>query len=76
MALLGAALGIAAAGRQRLAAAGLTLFAASDLLIFRQLGMAAPEAWSAWAIWYLYFAGVLMVALRPQPGLDRGHGFA
>lgn len=48
---------------RKLAAAGALLFVASDLLIAARLGMATRPAGLGVVIWYLYFAGQLLIYL-------------
>ena len=48
---------------RKLAAAGALRFGASDLLIAARLGMATRPAGLGLAIWYLYFAGQLLIYL-------------
>lgn len=56
--------------RWRAAAAGAALFVASDLLIFARAAGRADAAPAAYAIWYLYVAGVLLIALSVRAQLD------
>lgn len=48
---------------RKMAAAGALLFVASDLLIAARLGMGTRPAVLGVAIWYLYFAGQLLIYL-------------
>ncbi len=53
---------------------GAILFVISDLLIFAELGPLADSEWSGIAIWYLYYFGVLMIAVGvAQTLVKRGH---
>jgi uncharacterized membrane protein YhhN len=53
---------------------GAVLFVISDLLIFAELGPFANSKVSGIAIWYLYYFGVLMIAVGvAQTLLKRGH---
>ena len=53
---------------------GAILFVISDLLIFAELGPLANSEWSGIAIWYLYYFGVLMIAVGvAQTLVKRGH---
>ncbi|MFN3618850.1 lysoplasmalogenase family protein [Sphingorhabdus sp.] len=53
---------------------GAILFVVSDLLIFAQLGPLADSAVTGIAIWYLYYFGVLMIAVGiAQTLVKRGH---
>jgi uncharacterized membrane protein YhhN len=53
---------------------GAMIFVASDLLIFAKAGPLAGAGWIWLAIWYLYYAGVLMIATGVVTTLvKRGH---
>ena len=53
---------------------GAVLFVISDLLIFAELGPLANSKVSGIAIWYLYYFGVLMIAVGvAQTLVKRGH---
>lgn len=53
---------------------GAILFVISDLLIFAELGPLAESEAAALAIWYLYYFGVLMIAVGvAQTLVKRGH---
>lgn len=53
---------------------GAILFVISDLLIFAELGPLAESEVTGLAIWYLYYFGVLMIAVGIAQTLDkRGH---
>jgi uncharacterized membrane protein YhhN len=53
---------------------GAVLFVISDLLIFAELGPLANSEVSGIAIWYLYYFGVLMIAVGvAQTLVKRGH---
>jgi len=53
---------------------GAVLFVISDLLIFTQLGPLAESQYVSIAIWYLYYFGVLMIAVGiVQTLVKRGH---
>lgn len=53
---------------------GAVLFVISDLLIFAQLGPLAGSELTSIAIWYLYYFGVLMIAVGvAQTLVKRGH---
>lgn len=53
---------------------GAVLFVISDLLIFAELGPLQDSQWSGIAIWYLYYFGVLMIAVGiAQILVKRGH---
>lgn len=53
---------------------GAMAFVASDLLIFARFGPLADAGWVSFAIWYLYYGGVLMVAVGVVTTLvKRGH---
>jgi uncharacterized membrane protein YhhN len=56
-------------------AVGAAMFVLSDMLIFVRLGLEATF-WSGYAIWWLYFGGVLLIALGVRAGLDREREFA
>jgi uncharacterized membrane protein YhhN len=54
--------------------AGAVLFVVSDLLIFARLGPLARSEIASIAIWYLYYFGVLMIAVGvAQTLVKRGH---
>ncbi|WP_373476522.1 lysoplasmalogenase family protein [Sphingorhabdus sp.] len=53
---------------------GAVLFVVSDLLIFARLGPLAQSEMTSVAIWYLYYFGVLMIAVGvAQTLVKRGH---
>lgn len=53
---------------------GAVAFVISDLLIFARMGPLAEAGWVSLAIWYLYYGGVLMVAVGVVTTLvKRGH---
>lgn len=53
---------------------GAILFVISDLLIFAELGPLAESEMTSIAIWYLYYFGVLMIAVGiAQTFVKRGH---
>jgi uncharacterized membrane protein YhhN len=53
---------------------GAILFVISDLLIFAELGPLAESEVTGLAIWYLYYFGVLMIAVGiAQTLVKRGH---
>jgi uncharacterized membrane protein YhhN len=53
---------------------GAILFVVSDLLIFAQLGPLADSGMTSILIWYLYYFGVLMIAVGvAQTLVKRGH---
>jgi uncharacterized membrane protein YhhN len=53
---------------------GAILFVVSDLLIFAELGPLAGSTMTGIAIWYLYYFGVLMIAVGvAQTLVKRGH---
>jgi uncharacterized membrane protein YhhN len=53
---------------------GAVLFVISDLLIFARLGPLADSDFVSIAIWYLYYFGVLMIAVGvAQTLVKRGH---
>ena len=53
---------------------GAVLFVVSDLLIFARLGPLADSELTSIAIWYLYYFGVLMIAVGvAQTLVKRGH---
>jgi uncharacterized membrane protein YhhN len=53
---------------------GAVLFVISDLLIFARLGPLAESEFVSIAIWYLYYFGVLMIAVGvAQTLVKRGH---
>lgn len=53
---------------------GAVLFVISDLLIFARLGPLADSEFTSIAIWYLYYFGVLMIAVGvAQTLVKRGH---
>ncbi|MGB5075963.1 MAG: lysoplasmalogenase family protein [Sphingorhabdus sp.] len=53
---------------------GAVLFVVSDLLIFARLGPLANSPFTSIAIWYLYYFGVLMIAVGvAQTLVKRGH---
>ncbi len=53
---------------------GAVLFVISDLLIFARLGPLADSQMTSVAIWYLYYFGVLMIAVGvAQTLVKRGH---
>ena len=53
---------------------GAVLFVVSDLLIFARLGPLAQSEMTSVAIWYLYYFGVLMIAVgAAQTLVKRGH---
>lgn len=53
---------------------GAILFVISDLLIFARLGPLADSEFTSIAIWYLYYFGVLMIAVGvAQTLVKRGH---
>jgi uncharacterized membrane protein YhhN len=53
---------------------GAVLFVISDLLIFARLGPLADSQMTNIAIWYLYYFGVLMIAVGvAQTLVKRGH---
>ncbi|HEY5722758.1 MAG TPA: lysoplasmalogenase [Allosphingosinicella sp.] len=56
---------------RKLAGAGALLFVASDLLIAARLGMETRPAALGVAIWYLYFAGQVLIYLGVRWGLTR-----
>lgn len=56
---------------RKLVALGACLFLASDLLIAARLGMAARPALLGLAIWYLYFAGQLLIFVGVRGALAR-----
>lgn len=53
-----------------LAGAGALLFVASDMLIALRLGSGAE--WLSWPIWYLYYAGQLMIFTGVTSSLPKG----
>lgn len=53
---------------------GAMAFVASDLLIFARMGALAEAGWASYAIWFLYYGGVLMIATGVVTTLvKRGH---
>jgi uncharacterized membrane protein YhhN len=53
---------------------GTIWFVVSDLLIFAELGPLAGSTMTGIAIWYLYYFGVLMIAVGiAQTLVKRGH---
>ena len=53
---------------------GAVLFVISDLLIFARLGPLTDAKWAGIAIWYLYYFGVLLIAVGvAQTLVKRGH---
>jgi uncharacterized membrane protein YhhN len=53
---------------------GAMAFVASDLLIFARMGELAEPGWASYAIWFLYYGGVLMMAIgMVQTLIKRGH---
>jgi uncharacterized membrane protein YhhN len=53
---------------------GAMAFVTSDLLIFARMGALAEAGWVSYAIWYLYYGGVLMIATGVVTTLvKRGH---
>jgi uncharacterized membrane protein YhhN len=53
---------------------GAMAFVASDLLIFARMGSLAEAGWVSYAIWGLYYGGVLMIATGVVTTLvKRGH---
>ena len=56
-----------------LAGIGAMMFLASDLLIFARMGALAGVVWVGLAIWLLYYAGQLLIALGVARAL-RGMG--
>lgn len=53
---------------------GAMAFVASDLLIFARTGVLAQAGWVSYAIWILYYGGVLMIATGVVTTLvKRGH---
>ncbi len=53
---------------------GAMAFVISDLLIFARMGALAESGWVSYAIWYLYYGGVLMLAVGVVTTLvKRGH---
>jgi uncharacterized membrane protein YhhN len=53
---------------------GAMAFVVSDLLIFARMGPLAETSWVSWAIWVLYYGGVLMIATGVVTTLvKRGH---
>ncbi|HMJ93446.1 MAG TPA: lysoplasmalogenase [Allosphingosinicella sp.] len=57
---------------RKLVAAGAALFVASDLLIAARLGMAERSVAMGLTIWYLYFAGQLLIYLGVSGALAMG----
>ena len=57
---------------RKMVGTGALLFVASDLLIAARLGMEARPALMGIAIWYLYFAGQLLIYLGVRRGLGEG----
>ena len=53
---------------------GAMAFVVSDLLIFARTGVLAEAGWVSYAIWILYYGGVLMIATGVVTTLvKRGH---
>ena len=53
---------------------GAMAFVASDLLIFARMGALAQSGWVSYAIWGLYYGGVLMIAVGVVTTMvKRGH---
>lgn len=62
--------GVRPIGSLCLTGIGALMFVVSDSLIFARLGMTAVPAWLGYAIWYLYYGGVLLIALSVRTQLD------
>lgn len=50
---------------------GVSLFVASDLLIFARMGPLSGVSWANLAIWWLYCAGQFLIAVGVRQGLAR-----
>ncbi|QMW23998.1 lysoplasmalogenase family protein [Sandaracinobacteroides saxicola] len=69
--VLGWMLASARQSRFRWAGWGALLFTVSDLMIFARTAMPEPAPWLGYAIWWLYFGGVLMIAFGLWRGLAK-----